>query len=68
MKTDKTLGPASAEILLRLSAAGKIIFSIADAQAVTDKSYKATATLLSQLWSANQPADWPVSRFQRCTW
>jgi len=49
MKTAKTLGPASAELLLRLSAEGKTIFSIADAQAITNKTYKATATLLSQL-------------------
>ena len=49
MKTTKTLGPASAELLLRLSAEGKNIFSVADAQAVTGKSYKATAALLSQL-------------------
>ena len=49
MKTDKTLGPASAELLLRLSAEGKVIFSVADAQTITDKSYTATTTLLSQL-------------------
>ena len=49
MKTTKTLGPASAELLLRLSAEGKTIFSIADAQAITNKTYKATTTLLSQL-------------------
>ncbi len=49
MTITKTLGPASAELLLRLSAEGKTIFSIADAQAVTNKTYEATATLLSQL-------------------
>jgi len=49
METTKTLGPASAELLLRLSGEGKTIFSIADAQAITNKSYKATATLLGQL-------------------
>lgn len=48
-KTNKTLGPASAETLLRLSAEGKNVFSIADAQAVTDASYRATAMLLSQI-------------------
>ncbi|MDY7077990.1 MAG: hypothetical protein SXV54_13830 [Chloroflexota bacterium] len=49
MKNVKTLGPASAELLLRLSAGGKTIFSIADAQAITDKTYKATAALLGKL-------------------
>jgi len=49
MQTAKTLGPASAELLLRLSGEGKAIFSIADAQAITNKGYKATATLLGQL-------------------
>jgi len=49
METTKTLGPASAELLLRLSGEGKTIFSIADAQAITRKSYQATAALLSQL-------------------
>lgn len=49
MKTTKTLGPASAELLLRLSAEGKTIFSVAEAQAITGKSYAATTTLLSQL-------------------
>ena len=49
MKNTKTLGPASAELLLRLSAEGKTIFSIADAQRITGKPYKTTATLLSQL-------------------
>jgi len=45
----KTLGPESAELLLWLSARRKPIFSIADAQAITGKPYKATATLLSNL-------------------
>ena len=49
MKNAKTLGPASAELLLRLSADGKTIFSVADAQAITDKTYKATAALLGKL-------------------
>ena len=49
MKNAKTLGPASAELLLRLSAEGKTIFSIADAQAITDRTYKATAALLGKL-------------------
>ena len=49
MKISKTLGPASAELLLNLSARGKKVFSIADAQAITDNSYEATTTLLSQL-------------------
>lgn len=49
METTKTLGPASAELLLRLSAEGKTIFSIADAQAITNKTYEATAALLSRL-------------------
>jgi len=48
-KIPKTLGPASAELLLRLSAEGKTIFSVADAQAVTGKSYKATAALIGEL-------------------
>jgi predicted transcriptional regulator of viral defense system len=48
-KTTKTLGPASAELLLRLSAEGKTIFAIAEAQALTGKTYQATAALLSQL-------------------
>jgi predicted transcriptional regulator of viral defense system len=46
---DKTLGPDSAELLLRLSAERKTIFSIADAQAVISKSYKATNALLGNL-------------------
>jgi predicted transcriptional regulator of viral defense system len=45
----QTLGPVSAQLLLLLSAEGKNIFSIADAQAITGKSYQATAALLSQL-------------------
>ena len=49
MKTGKTLGPDSAGLLLRLSAEGKTIFSIADAQAIADKSYEATSALLSTL-------------------
>jgi predicted transcriptional regulator of viral defense system len=49
MKTDKTLGPVSASLLLRLSAEGKTIFSIDDAQAITDKSYQAAGAILSQL-------------------
>ena len=49
MTTNKTLGSVSAELLLRLSAKGKNIFSIAEAQSITDKSYKATVSLLSQL-------------------
>lgn len=49
MTTTKTLGGDSAELLLRLSAAGKSIFSVADALAVTGKSYKATAALLGEL-------------------
>jgi len=49
MKNAKTLGPASAELLLRLSADGKTIFSVADARAITDKTYKATAALLGKL-------------------
>ena len=48
-KSAKTLGPVSAELLLCLSAKGKTIFSVADAQAVTGKSYKATAALLGEL-------------------
>jgi len=49
MQTAKTLGPTSAELLLRLSAEGRKIFSIADAQAITGKTYEATAALLSKL-------------------
>ena len=47
--TDKTLGPASAELLLRLSAQGKTIFSVADAQAITGKHSQVTAKLLSRM-------------------
>jgi predicted transcriptional regulator of viral defense system len=47
--TDKTLGPASAELVLRLSANDKTIFTIADAQAITGKDSDATAKLLSQM-------------------
>jgi len=47
--TTKTLGPATAELLLRLSARGKVSFSIGDAQAINNKSYQDTAALLSQL-------------------
>jgi predicted transcriptional regulator of viral defense system len=43
------LGPDSAELLLRLSAQGKAIFSIADAQLVTDDSYPRTQDLLRKL-------------------
>jgi len=49
MHNAKTLGPDSAELLLRLSADGKTIFSTADAQVITNKSYDATAKLLSQM-------------------
>lgn len=49
MATSKTLGSDSAELLLRLSAAGRRIFSVADALAVTGKSYKATTALLGEL-------------------
>jgi len=49
----KTLGPSSAELLLRLSAAGKTIFSIAEAQAITSADYKATVALLDQLVRKN---------------
>ena len=49
METTKTLGPASAAILLRLSAEGKTVFSIADAQTITNRAYKDTTKLLSQL-------------------
>jgi len=49
MKTAKTLGPSSAELLLRLSGEGKTIFSIADACAITGQPYAATAALLSQM-------------------
>jgi predicted transcriptional regulator of viral defense system len=45
----KTLGPSGAELLLRLSAEDKTVFSIADAQTVTNKNYETTAALLGQL-------------------
>lgn len=48
-RANKTLGPVSGELLLSLSAMGKSIFTIADAQAVTGKPYKSTAALLGQL-------------------
>jgi predicted transcriptional regulator of viral defense system len=49
MTTTKTLGPDSAELLLRLAAAGKSIFSLDDALTVTGKSYKAATSLLGDL-------------------
>lgn len=49
MGTIKTLGPASAELLLSLSAMERNIFSVADAQAITNASYGATVSLLSKL-------------------
>lgn len=49
MQRTTTLGPASAELLLRLSEKGKSIFSIADAQAITNQSYERTADLLRKL-------------------
>ena len=49
MHNTKTLGPTSAELLLRLSAKGKSIFSIGDAQAITNQSYNATTFLLGDL-------------------
>lgn len=45
----KTLGPAAAEILLRLSEQGKPIFSVEDAQAIYNKSRKLTSNLLGKL-------------------
>ena len=48
-KTNKTLGPESAELVLRLSGSGKNIFSFGEAQAIAEKSDEATATLLSKL-------------------
>ncbi len=47
--TVKTLGPSSAELLLRLSAAGRTIFSIAEAQSITGAGYRGTTALLDQL-------------------
>jgi predicted transcriptional regulator of viral defense system len=49
MQNTKTLGPASGELLLRLRAEGKTIFSVADAQAITKKGYERTADLLRKL-------------------
>ena len=49
MQNDKTLGSESGELLLRLSAEGKTIFSSVDAQAITNKGYKATGELLRRL-------------------
>jgi predicted transcriptional regulator of viral defense system len=49
MNSGKTLGPASADLLLRLSAQGKSIFTLAEAQDVLKGSYAATAALLGQL-------------------
>ena len=44
-----TLGPNSADLLVRLSSAGKGIFSIEDAQAITGRSYDLTADLVRKL-------------------
>ena len=44
-----TLGPNSADLLVRLSSAGKGIFSIEDAQAITERSYDLTADLVRKL-------------------
>jgi predicted transcriptional regulator of viral defense system len=44
-----TLGPNSADLLVRLSSAGKRIFSIEDAQAVTGRSYELTADVVRKL-------------------
>ena len=41
-----TLGPNSADLLVRLSSSGKGIFSIEDAQAITGRSYLLTADLV----------------------
>jgi len=49
MNNEKTLGPTSAELLLRLSAQGKTIFDIRDAQDITHESYNATKFLLGEL-------------------
>ena len=49
MQNAKTLGPESGELLLRLAAQGKNIFSVADAQAITNKSDQATVMLLGRL-------------------
>jgi len=44
-----TLGPNSADLLVRLSSGGKGIFSIEDAQAITGRSYDLTADLVRKL-------------------
>jgi predicted transcriptional regulator of viral defense system len=49
MPSPKTLGPESADLLLKLSGKGKTIFSTADAQATTNKTHKATVELLRRL-------------------
>ena len=49
MNNEKTLGPTSAELLLRLSAQGETIFDIRDAQQITHESYNATKFLLGEL-------------------
>src|SRR3990172_6423851 len=45
----KTLGPTSAQLVLRLSADGKTIFTTKEAQAITGTAYQTTSTLLSDL-------------------
>ena len=49
MQNDKTLGPASAELVLRLSQEGKTIFSVDEALEVTQDGYNATAFLIDEL-------------------
>ncbi len=49
MENEKTLGPSSAQLLLRLSEQGKNIFSIEDGQEITQQSYNATTFLLGEL-------------------
>lgn len=49
MNSGKTLGPIGADLLLRLSAEGKSIFTLTEAQDVLKGSYAATAALLGQL-------------------
>jgi predicted transcriptional regulator of viral defense system len=49
MGNEKTLGRTSAEVVLRLSEQGKTIFSVRDAQAITEESYNATKFLLGEL-------------------
>lgn len=49
MGNDKTLGPTSAGLILRLSEQGKSIFSVRDAQAISHESYNATKFLLGEL-------------------